>query len=387
MTNSLNPKVYVLTFTAFVMLSSEFIVAGLLPEIATGLHITVGNAGWLITAFALGMGIGAPLIAAFTHRVSMRPLLMAACIALFLGNTVAALTTNFPLLLIGRALGGVGVAIFWTNAALIAAAMSSEQTKSLAVSRVLIGVSIASVVGVPVGKAVSDLWHWEGALILMSGLSAVALMMVIKWIRPPELNGSKPATTLLSRVSEIWKKDIVLMLLSSVLIFGGIMSVFSYLATFLIRQTGFPAVQVTMILALYGVADIVGNLVLAKRVPNPLDALFKRLLLVLAGSLAAITLLGNEMWLLPLAVAAVGCCHATTGLLMGIDVLRRAGSSAQLVGAVNVTAINLGIMLGAMAGGFLIDHIDLRYIGLLGGSFVLLGWIVRTRLQPLPRIS
>jgi len=142
-----------------------------------------------------------------------------------------------------------------------------------------------------------------------------------------------------------------------------------------------------MILALYGVADIIGNLVLAKRVPNPLDGLFKRLLLVLAGSLAAITLLGNEMWLLPLAVAAVGCCHATTGWLMGIDVLRRAGSSAQLVGAVNFTAINLGIMLGAMARGFLIDHIDLRYIDLLGGSFVLLGWIVRTRLQPLPRIS
>ncbi|MBI6666624.1 MFS transporter [Pseudomonas syringae] len=387
MTSLLNPKVYVLTFTAFVMLSSEFIVAGLLPEIATGLHITVGNAGWLITAFALGMGIGAPVIAAFTHRVRMRSLLMAACVALFLGNTIAALTTNFSLLLIGRALGGVGVAIFWTNAALIAAAMSSEQTKSLAVSRVLIGVSIASVVGVPVGKAVSDLWHWEGALILMSGLSAVALLMVIKWIRPPESNASKPAITLLSRLSEIWKKDIVLMLLSSVLIFGGIMSVFSYLATFLIRHTGFPAVQVTMILALYGVADIVGNLMLAKRVPNPLDALFKRLLLILAGSLAAITLLGDEMWILPLAVAAVGGCHAMTGLLMGIDVLRRAGSSAQLIGAVNVTAINLGIMLGALAGGFLIDSIGLKYIGVLGGSFVLLGWIVRTRLRSLPRIS
>lgn len=94
---------------------------------------------------------------------------------------------------------------------------------------------------------------------------------------------------------------------------------------------------------------------LAKRVPNPLDALFKRLLLVLSGSLATITLLGDEMWLLPLAVAAVGGCHTTTGLLMGIDVLRRAGSSAQLVGAVSVTAINLWIMPGALAGGFLID--------------------------------
>lgn len=70
-----------------------------------------------------------------------------------------------------------------------------------------------------------------------------------------------------------------------------------------------------------------------------------------------------------------------------IDVLRRAGSSAQLVGAVNVTAINFGIMLGALAGGFLIDHIDLKYIGLLGANFVLLGWVVRTRLRPLPRIT
>jgi DHA1 family inner membrane transport protein len=387
MTDSLNPKVYVLTFTAFVMLSSEFIVAGLLPEIATGLHITIGNAGWLITAFALGMGVGAPVIAAFTHRVSMRTLLITACIALFLGNTVSAMTTNYPLLLVGRALGGVGVAIFWTNAALIAAAISCDQTKSLAVSRVLIGVSIASVVGVPVGKAISDVWRWEGALILMSGLSAIALMMVIRWTHPPESTALKPASTLLIRLGEIWKKDIVLMLLSSVLIFGGIMSVFSYLATFLIRHTGFPGVQVTMILALYGVADIVGNLVLAKRVPNPLDSLFKRLLLILAASLAAITLLGNAMWLLPLAVAAVGCCHAATGLLMGIDVLRRAGSSAQLIGAVNVTAINLGIMLGALAGGFLIDHIDLKYIGLLGAGFVLGGWVVRTRLRPMPRVN
>ena len=126
---------------------------------------------------------------------------------------------------------------------------------------------------------------------------------------------------------------------------------------------------------------------LAKRVPNPLDALFKCLLLVLSGSLATITLLGDEMWLLPFAVAAVGGCHTTTGLLMGIDVLRRAGSSAKLVGAVSVTAINLWIMPGALAGGFLIDNIDLKYIGLLGGSFVLLSWILRTRLRPLPRIS
>ncbi|MCK9706393.1 MFS transporter [Pseudomonas syringae] len=382
MAHSLNPKVYALTFTTFVMLSSEFIVAGLLPEIASALQITVGNAGWLVTAFALGMGVGAPLIAAFTHRVSLRLLLITACVALFLGNTICALTDNFALLMIGRALGGVGVAIFWTNAVLAAAAMSKPEAKSLAVSRVLIGASIASVVGVPLGKAVSDAWRWEDALLLMAVLSALALAMVIRWIHVPERDGSQLQSTLSERLRAVCRPDIVRALLSYLLIFGGIMAVFSYLATFLVRYTHFPFAYVTPVLALYGVADIVGNLVVSRHIPDPLEGMFKRLLIVLAISLTALSLFGTTVWMIPFVIAAVGCCHAAAGLMTGIDVLRRAGANAQLVGAFNVSAINVGIMLGSVAGGLLIDHIGLAFIGCLGGGFVLLALLVRARLTP-----
>lgn len=383
MAHSLNPKVYVLTFTAFVMLSSEFIVAGLLPQIATALKITVGSAGWLVTAFAMGMGVSAPIIAAFTHKVSLRSLLIVACIALFLGNTLCAVTDNFSLLLIGRALAGVGVAMFWTNAALAAAAMSTADVKSLAVSRVLIGVSIASVVGVPLGKAVSDAWRWEDALVLMSVLSALALALVVKWIQVPDaMVGVQVQSTLVDRLRAVCRKDILLALLSYLLIFGGIMAVFSYLATFLVRYTHFPAAYVTLVLALYGVADIVGNLAVAKRVPDPMESMFRRLLLILTLSLVAISLFGASVWLLPFVVAAVGCCHAAAGLLTGIDVLRRSGANAQLVGAFNVCAINLGIMLGAVTGGLLIDYVGIGFIGCLGGGFVALALLVRTRLAP-----
>ncbi|MFF7710831.1 MFS transporter [Pseudomonas sp. NPDC007930] len=380
MAHSLNPKVYVLTFTAFVMLSSEFIVAGLLPQIATALGISIGQAGWLVTAFALGMGASAPLIAAFTHRVSLRTLLIAACVALLLGNSLCALTSDFTLLLIGRALGGVGVAVFWTNAALAAAAMASPEVRSLAVSRVLIGVSVASVVGVPLGKLVSDLWHWEAALVLMAVLSAVALAMVLRWVRVPA-GASEPAhSTLAARLAAVCQRDVLLALLSYLLVFGGIMAVFSYLATFLIQYTALPALYVTPLLALYGLADIAGNLLIAKRVPDPLHLLFKRLLLVLAAALAALSVFGTQAWLLPVVIIAAGACHAAAGLLTGIDVLRRAGANAQLVGAFNVTAINLGIMLGAVAGGALIDQGGLALIGCLGGGLVLLAWWVRGRL-------
>ncbi|WP_341521348.1 MFS transporter [Pseudomonas sp. G.S.17] len=382
MDQSLNPKVYVLTFTAFVMLSSEFIVAGLLPQIASALQISIGHAGWLVTAFAMGMGVSAPIIAAFTYKVSLRSLLIVACLALFLGNTLCAVTDNFPLLMIGRALGGVGVAMFWTNAVIAAAAMSTPETKSLAVSRVLIGVSIASVVGVPLGKAVSDAWRWEDALVLMSVLSALALVMVVKCIQIPPADEAQLHLTLSDRIRAVCRKDILLALLSYLLIFGGIMAVFSYLATFLIRYTEFPAAYVTPVLVLYGIADIVGNLFVARRVPEQMEGMFKRLLLMLAISLMAISLFGTTVWILPFVIAAVGACHAAAGLMTGIDVLRRSGANAQLVGAFNVCAINLGIMLGAISGGLLIDHVGLGLIGCLGGGFVLLALLIRTRLSP-----
>lgn len=387
MNHSLNPRIYVLTFTSFVMLSSEFIVAGLLPQIAASLQITVGSAGALVTAFALGMGIGAPLIAAFTHKVSMRALLIWACVALFLGNTICAMTSYFPILLAGRALGGVGVAIFWTNATVAAAALSTANTQSLAISRVLIGISIASVVGVPLGKWVSDAWTWEYAMGLMAGLSALALVLVIGWVRPPEGDRAQVQENLLGRLSVIWKRDIALALLSYLLMFAGIMTVFSFLATLLTRYTGFPAAQVTLVLALYGVADIVGNLLLARRVPNPLDGMFKRVLLTLAVSVIGVSVFGASLWLVPLFVAAAGFCHAGASMMNGMDVIRRAGADAKIVNSVNVAAINVGIMLGAMCGGLVTDHVGIQYVGYLAGVFVLLAWAIRMQLQPVRAVE
>ena len=246
----------------------------------------------------------------------------------------------------------------------------------------LIGASIASVVGVPLGKAVSDAWRWEDALLLMAVLSALALAMVIRWIHVPEIEGSQLQSTLSDRLRAVCRPDIVRTLLSYLLIFGGIMAVFSYLATFLVRYTQFPTAYITPVLALYGVADIVGNLILSRRIPSQLEGMFKRLLIVLAISLTAISLLGASVWMIPFVIAAVGSCHAAAGLMTGIDVLRRAGANAQLVGAFNVSAINVGIMLGAISGGLLIDHIGLAFIGCLGGGFVLLALLVRARLAP-----
>jgi DHA1 family inner membrane transport protein len=139
---------------------------------------------------------------------------------------------------------------------------------------------------------VSDAWRREDALLLMAVLSALALAMVIRWIHVPRIEESQLQSTLDERLRAVCRPDLVRALLSYLLVFGGIMAVFSYLASFLVRYTQFPSAYVTPVLALYSVADIVGNLVSSKRIPNQLEEMFKRLLVVLAFSLTAISLFG-----------------------------------------------------------------------------------------------
>uniref|UniRef100_A0A7C1WQ08 MFS transporter n=1 Tax=Pseudomonas graminis TaxID=158627 RepID=A0A7C1WQ08_9PSED len=377
--STINPRVYALTFTAFVMLSSEFIVAGLLPEIATSLAITIGAASGLVTAFALGMGISAPIIGVLAHRASKRSLLIAACVALVLGNGISAVFSAYSIILIGRVLGGIGVAVFWTNAALAAKSLSQGRNESMAIGRVLVGISIASVVGVPVGKLIADATNWRMAMWMMTALSSVALLTVWIWVRPAEESRQKENLRDTLRVA--FTPDVSMTLVSSCLMFAGVASVFNFLATFLEKETGFGEMNVTLILFLYGVADIVSNLILSKRVKDDLEPLFRRVLVTMAVGMCALSVFGNLTWAVPLAIIIVASSHAGVSLLVGIDVLKRAGNAGQLINAINVSMINLGIGIGAIITGLLVDRAGVSTIGWVGACFICLALSVRWKIE------
>jgi DHA1 family inner membrane transport protein len=377
--STINPRVYALTFTAFVMLSSEFIVAGLLPEIATSLAITIGAASGLVTAFALGMGISAPIIGVLAHRDSKRSLLIAACVALVLGNGISAVFSDYYIILIGRVLGGIGVAVFWTNAALAAKSLSQGRNESMAIGRVLVGISIASVVGVPVGKLIADATNWRMAMWMMTALSSVALLSVWIWVRPTEESRQKENLRDTLRVA--FKPDVSMTLVSSCLMFAGVASVFNFLATFLEKETGFGEMNVTLILCLYGVADIVSNLILSKRVKDDLEPLFRRVLVTMAVGMCVLSVFGNLTWAVPLAVIIVASSHAGVSLLIGIDVLKRAGNAGQLINAINVSMINLGIGIGAVITGLMVDRVGVSSIGWVGACFIALALCTRRKIE------
>ncbi|MNF98275.1 putative arabinose transporter [compost metagenome] len=163
--------------------------------------------------------------------------------------------------------------------------------------------------------------------------------------------------------------------------FAGVASVFNFLATFLERQTGFGEMSVTLILCLYGVADIASNLILSKRVRDDLEPLFRRVLVTIAVGMCALSVFGNLTWAVPLAVIIVASSHAGVSLLIGIDVLKRAGNAGQLINAINVSMINLGIGIGAVITGLLVDHVGVSTIGWVGACFIALALCTRWKIE------
>jgi DHA1 family inner membrane transport protein len=375
MKSGIDPRVYILTFTAFVMLSSEFIVAGLLPEISSSLHISLGHAGGLVTAFALGMGVSSPLLALYTQEVSLRRLMILACVALLVGNVLSSVTQAYEWLLLGRFIGGVGVAIFWTNSGLCAVALSRGRNEHVAMSRVLIGISIASVVGVPMGKWVATYFDWMAAMWLMAVASLVALISVVLWVKPHETPRTRQPFLALAR--KAWEPEIRYCLISCVLIFAGISCLFNYLAALLGGPSQFTASSVTVLLALYGVADIAGNLIWVRWLGRDLEPVFKWILRGLFLGLIAVSATAGLDWAIPAAIVTVAFCHAGVSLTMGIDILRRAGNAAQVINAINVSMVNIGIVAGASFGGWMANTLGVVYVGYLGAAFIALAYGVR----------
>ncbi|WP_164444554.1 MFS transporter, partial [Pseudomonas viridiflava] len=325
------------------------------------------------------MGISAPIIGVLAHRASKRPLLISACVALVLGNGISAAFNDYYIILAGRVLGGIGVAVFWTNAALAAKSLSQGRNESLAIGRVLVGISIASVVGVPVGKLIADATNWRMAMWMMTALSSVALLTVWIWVRPTE--ESRQKENLSDTVRVALRSDVAMTLISSCLMFAGVASVFNFLATFMEKETGFGEISVTLLLCLYGIADIASNLILSKRVKNDLEPLFRRVLMTMAAGMCFLSLFGSLTWAVPIAVIIVASSHAGVSLLIGIDVLQRAGDAGQLINAINVSMINLGIGIGAAITGLLTDRVGVGAVGWVGACFILLALSVRWKIE------
>jgi len=346
----------------FAVSTAELLVAGLLPQLAVAFGVSTAGAGNAVTAYALGVVIGGPLVTVATARLPRKGLTLGLVGLFAVGTVLCATTTAFGLLLAGRVIAATAQATLFALSLVTVTSLVPPERAGRAIATVVSGFTVATVLGVPLGALTGQQFGWRAPFFALAGV-ALAGGTLLAGVMPKKAAG---ASTLAGELKLLSSKQILLAIATTVVGLAGVGTVFTYIAPLLMEVTGFGATTVSVLLLVYGAGSVLGNL-LAGRYADLAPAATLR---IVFGCLVVV--LGTLPWSArsaPGAVAAVLAlgllCTATIAPLQRI-ILRHAGEAPMLSVTVNVSGFNLAGAIGAMLGGGLVAAGMLPWIGLAG---------------------
>jgi DHA1 family inner membrane transport protein len=323
---------------------------GLLPEIAEDLHVSIPDAGHLISAYAIGVVVGAPVLAIFGARLPRRTLLIALAAALLAGNLLSALAPGFWTLMGARFLAGLPHGAYFGVASLVGASIAGEGRRAWAVTRMMLGLSVANVVGVPFAAWLGQQYGWRAAflsIVVVNVLNVAALLTVLG--RVPQGERSSPRGELQALKSlQVW-----LTLGVGAIGFGGVFALYSYVSPVLTREAGLDESFIPIALVVFGSGMVAGNLFWGKWIDRSVMRSMVILLVLMGVFLAMFAVASQHGYsaLIPLFLvgSATALASATQTRLMDV-----AGKAQTMAAALNHSAFNTGNALGALLGGIVI---------------------------------
>ncbi|GGY24378.1 chloramphenicol efflux pump [Streptomyces omiyaensis] len=364
--------VYILGLSVFALGTSEFMLSGLLQPIATDMGVSIPQAGLLISAFAIGMVVGAPLLAVATLRLPRKTTLVALITVFGLGQIAGALAPNYGILFASRVVSALACAGFWAVGAAVAIAMVPQGSRARAMAVMIGGLSIANVLGVPAGAFLGEHLGWRAAFWAVGAASAIALVGVLTRIPHLPLPETKPR---LAKELTIYRdRQVLLSIVITALAAGGVFCAFSYLAPLLTEVSGLDEGWVSGVLALFGIGALVGTTI-GGRVADA--HLFGVLLSGITAStvfLVALALLATGPVATILLAFLLGVSAFYTAPALNARMFNVAGAAPTLAGATTTAAFNLGNTGGPWLGGTVIDA-GLGYVSpaWAGAAMTLLG--------------
>ncbi|MFQ6853030.1 Cmx/CmrA family chloramphenicol efflux MFS transporter [Streptomyces sp. 35M1] len=345
--------VYVLGLSVFALGTSEFMLSGLLPPIADDMNVSIPQAGLLISAFAIGMVVGAPLLAVATLRLPRRTTLVALISVFGLGQIAGALAPTYEILFASRVVSALACAGFWAVGAAVAIAMVPVNQRARAMAVMIGGLSVANVLGVPLGAFLGEHLGWRSAFWAVGAASAVALIGVVTRIPHIPLPEEKPE---LKRELTIYRdRQVWLAIVITALAAGGVFCAFSYLAPLLTDVAGLGSGWVPWILGLFGVGALIGTMI-GGRVADA--HLFGVLLSGITAStvfLVALALFASGQVAVVALSFLLGLSAFFTAPALNARMFNVAGAAPTLAGATTTAAFNLGNTSGPWLGGTVID--------------------------------
>jgi DHA1 family inner membrane transport protein len=348
----LPPVVLLLTLGTFLMSTTEFMIAGLLPEMASDFDVSLSTTALLITAFAVGMIVGAPVMAVATLRLPRRAALVIALAVFAVGHVIAALSSTFEVVLVARVLTALVTGMFWSVAAVVATTAAGPAASSKALGLLMSGTGLATVIGVPLGSLAGQVVGWRGSFWGLAILSALSAGVLARFVSKDD---RAQAPSIRSEIAALRNGRLWLALSAAVVVTGGWIAVFSFIAPLLTDQAGISAAFVPLALVGFGVGALVGTNVGGHFADhNPVrtflvSAILCTVVLVLLVALSSSPVIAVVLIVL-LGVVGMSVPPVATGLAV-----RYASKAPTLAAALSVSAFNLGIALGSWAGGIALD--------------------------------
>ncbi|QHC26525.1 MFS transporter [Streptomyces sp. GS7] len=341
-----------LAIGAFGIGTTEFAVMGLLPDMAAGFGVSIPLAGYATTVYALGVVAGAPLMTVLGTRFTRKQMLMLLMGLFIVGNALTGLAPTFELVLAGRVVSAFAHGAFFGIGALVAADLVAPDKRATAISLMFSGLTVATVVGVPVGTLLSQQFGWRTTFYAIAAFGVLALLGIVRLVPAQR---AKAAARIGSELAAFRNPQVGLAMLMTILGFGGVFAAVTYLASMMTEVTGFAASSVVWLTAVFGLGMVGGNLFSGRFTDRAMMPMLYASLTGLALVLAAFTFTAHNKVAATATVALIGFFGFATVPPLQKRVLDQAAAAPTLASAGNIAAFNFGNALAAWLGGLVLS--------------------------------
>ncbi len=355
---------FALTLAAFAIGTTEFVIVGLIPTIAGDLGVGLPSAGLLVSLYALGVAIGAPILSALTGRVPRKPLLVGLMALFTVGNVVAWMAPDYGTLVLARLLTGLAHGVFFSVGSIVATNLVSREKAARAIATMFSGMTVAFVTGIPLGTFIGQHFGWRVTFLVVAAFGVIALAGALALV-PNHIPHAAPAP-LRRQLRVLLQPRLLLVYAMTAVGYGGSLIAFTFLAPILEQMAGFTPDMVGVVLLAYGVSVAIGNVWGGRLADHrgPVSAL-KIIFGLLATVLLVLTFTAPSKPLVVLTVLAWGAVAFGNVPALQVYVVRQAEvvapEATDVAAGFNISAFNLGVAGGSWAGAQVVSHLGLAH--------------------------
>jgi len=367
------PAVWVLALGTFLFVTTELLPVGLLPSIGSGMGVSIGVAGLLVSLYGGIAAVTAVPLTSLLGRLDRRWLLSGLLGVLIVGNLISAIAPNYVVLMLARMLIAFAHGVFWATTPAVGTRLVEPRHAVRAIAVVLGGISVASVIGVPLGTAIGQATDWRVAFLVIAGLGVIALVAVLALLPslPPRNSGGLSAIPRLLRNGPFR----IAIFVAGLTMMGHYLA-YTYLTPYLEAVVGIPPSMVSLLLLVFGAAGIAGNFLAAGAVARSLRWSLLGGVGLLAASLLVMSLGGQSTALAIVLLVSWGLSYAALPVCLQAWVLRSAPHATDAASSLYVAVFNASIALGALTGSFAVESAGIAAVTWLGAALVGIGLVV-----------